>query len=66
MKGQKEILGMLGELLTAELTAHNLYFVQWQMQENWGYKKLAAHAKEHSTFANLKIVAFVQSMMKKV
>mgnify|MGYP001166220526 FL=1 len=46
MKGQKEILGMLGELLTAELTAHNLYFVQWQMQENWGYKKLAAHAKE--------------------
>ena len=38
MKGQKEILDMMGELLTAELTAHNLYFVQWQMQENWGYR----------------------------
>ena len=46
MKGEQEVLDMLGKMLTAELTAHNLYFVQYQMQENWGYKKLAAHVKE--------------------
>lgn len=46
MKGDKKVLDMLGKMLTAELTAHNLYFVQYQMQENWGYKKLASHVKE--------------------
>jgi bacterioferritin len=46
MKGDKEILDMLGKMLTAELTAHNLYFVQHQMMDNWGYKKLANHIKE--------------------
>ncbi len=46
MKGDKDVLEMLDKMLTAELTAHNLYFAQYQMQENWGYKKLASHVKE--------------------
>lgn len=46
MKGDGEVLDMLGKMLTAELTAHNLYFVQYQMIDNWGYKKLAGHVKE--------------------
>ncbi|MBI4390135.1 MAG: bacterioferritin [Nitrospinae bacterium] len=46
MKGDKAVLEMLDALLTAELTAHNLYFAQHYMQEHWGYKKLADHAKE--------------------
>ena len=49
MNGDKDVMKMLGKMLTAELTAHNLYFVQYQMQENWGYKKLASHVKEDAT-----------------
>ena len=46
MKGEQEVIDMLRKMLTAELTAHNLYFVQYQMIENWGYKKLAEHVKK--------------------
>jgi bacterioferritin len=32
----------------AELTAINIYYVHFKMQMNWGYEKLAAHAREES------------------
>ncbi|MGB3410328.1 MAG: bacterioferritin [Microthrixaceae bacterium] len=41
MQGDREIIELLNEVLTAELTAINQYFVHSKMNENWGYKRLA-------------------------
>lgn len=48
MKGDKNIIEALNDVLTAELTAINVYFLHYRMQENWGYDKLAQHAREES------------------
>jgi bacterioferritin len=41
MRGDAQILEVLNEILTAELTGINQYFVHSKMCENWGYKRLA-------------------------
>ena len=48
MKGNDAIIELLNEVLTAELTAVNQYFVDAKMCQNWGYDRLAAHMKEDS------------------
>ena len=48
MQGNPEILDLLNEVLTGELTAINQYFVHAKMQENWGYAHLAEHTHEES------------------
>ena len=48
MKGNDEILRLLGELLTNELTAINQYFVHARMCGNWGYERLAAKVRAES------------------
>ncbi|MCA1707963.1 MAG: bacterioferritin [Actinobacteria bacterium] len=45
MKGNDAVLQLLNEVLTAELTAVNQYFVDAKMCENWGYERLAAHVR---------------------
>jgi bacterioferritin len=41
VRGDAQILEVLNEILTAELTGINQYFVHSKMCENWGYKRLA-------------------------
>lgn len=40
MRGHPEIIEALNEILTAELTTINQYFVHARMCENWGYQRL--------------------------
>jgi len=48
MKGNEEVLQLLNQLLTNELTAINQYFIHAKMCENWGYDRLAAKVREES------------------
>lgn len=48
MQGDPEIIEVLNEILTAELTAINQYFIHAKMRENWGFGKLAAIARKES------------------
>ena len=48
MKGDAKIIEALNDVLTAELTAINQYFVHAKMCENWGYQRLAAKKREES------------------
>ena len=48
MRGDPEIIELLNEVLTAELTAINQYFIHAKMCENWGYSKLAEHNRHES------------------
>ena len=48
MQSTPETIELLNDVLTAELTAINQYFVHYKMQENWGYKRLADKGKEEA------------------
>jgi bacterioferritin len=48
MKGNPEVIAYLQEVLKAELTAINQYFLHAEMMENWGYQKLAAYTRKES------------------
>ncbi len=48
MRGSAQVVELLNDVLTAELTAINQYFVDAQMCANWGYKRLAEHFRNDS------------------
>jgi bacterioferritin len=48
VQGNREIVELLNEVLTAELTAINQYFVHAKMQANWGYRRLADATRDES------------------
>ena len=48
MKGDPKIIDILNDVLTAELTAINQYFVHAEMCENWGYERLHHVIRMHS------------------
>ncbi len=48
MRGDDQIIQALNDVLTAELTAINQYFVHAKMCGNWGYQKLAKKKREES------------------
>ncbi len=45
MRGDGEVIALLNEQLTSELTAINQYFLHSKMQANWGLTKLAEHTR---------------------
>ncbi|RAV11611.1 bacterioferritin [Mycolicibacterium sp. GF69] len=48
MQGDPDVLKLLNEQLTSELTAINQYFLHSKMQANWGFTELAEHTRKES------------------
>lgn len=48
MRGDAELIELLNEVLTAELTTINQYFIHAKLCENWGYAKLAKKQRDES------------------
>jgi bacterioferritin len=48
MRGDKKVIEVLNQVLKAELTSINQYFLHAEMCENWGYYVLAAKIKRES------------------
>ncbi|ANW67781.1 bacterioferritin [Mycobacterium sp. djl-10] len=48
MHGDPDVLKLLNEQLTSELTAINQYFLHSKMQDSWGFTEVAAHTRKES------------------
>ena len=48
MQGDADIIEILNDVLTAELTAINQYFIHAKMCDNWGYHRLGEHGRNES------------------
>lgn len=48
MRGDDGVVELLNEVLTAELTAVNQYFLDAKMFDNWGYSRLGDHFRDES------------------
>lgn len=53
MKGHEQIIDLLNEVLTNELTAINQYFIHAKMCANWGYSELH-HVIRHESIDEMK------------
>jgi bacterioferritin len=48
MHGDPRVIEALNDVLTAELTAVNQYFIHAKMSSNWGYRRRGAHVRDES------------------
>lgn len=48
MRGDQDIINLLNEVLTSELTAINQYFIHHKMCSNWGYEALSDKKRAES------------------
>tara|TARA_B100000609_G_C17217987_1_gene437932 strand:+ start:2188 stop:2661 length:474 start_codon:yes stop_codon:yes gene_type:complete len=48
MKGDKQVIQRLNEILTGELTAINQYFLHARICKDWGYERIAKKVYEES------------------
>jgi bacterioferritin len=46
--GDQQVIELLNEVLTAELTAVNQYFLDAKMFDNWGYARLGGRFRDES------------------
>jgi len=53
MKGDADVIELLNEVLTSELTAINQYFIHYKMLEDWGYERVAKR-KRHDSIEQMK------------
>jgi bacterioferritin len=48
VQGDADVLKLLNEQLTSELTAINQYFLHSKMQDSWGFTEIAKHTRAES------------------
>jgi bacterioferritin len=48
MRGDAQVIELLNNVLTGELTAINQYFIHHKMCEDWGYQRLSKKEREES------------------
>jgi bacterioferritin len=48
VQGDPQVIEVLNEVLTNELTAVNQYFLHARMQKNWGFTRLSAYTYDES------------------
>jgi len=48
VRGDARVIELLNDVLTAELTAINQYFIHAKMCESWGYERLAEYVRHES------------------
>jgi bacterioferritin len=48
VRGDPRVIELLNDVLTAELTAVNQYFIHAKMCDNWGYERLGHHNRDES------------------
>ena len=48
MKGDNDVIELLNEVLTHELTAINQYFIHSKMCKDWGFERIAKHKRDES------------------
>jgi bacterioferritin len=48
MQGDAKVIEILNDVLTAELTAINQYFIHAKLCEHWGYARLASKIRDES------------------
>ena len=62
MQGNERVIALLNEVLKAELTAINQYFLHAEMCENWGYKRLSSYARKES----IEEMRHAESLMERI
>jgi bacterioferritin len=62
MKGNDQVIQVLNDVLCAELTAINQYFIHAMMCKNWHYQKLAEHSRKES----VEEMGHAQSVMERI
>lgn len=62
MKGNEGVIAFLNEVLKAELTAINQYFLHSEMCSNWGYKKLGGLMRKES----IEEMMHAESLMERI
>jgi len=48
MRGNEKVIALLNDALKAELTAISQYMLHAEMNENWGYERIAKRVKKNS------------------
>ena len=62
MRGNEQVIAVLNEVLKAELTAINQYFLHAEMCENWGYARLAGITRKES----IEEMTHAESLMERI